>query len=213
MKTPVAVLAGCLAFGFALAPPYASAQENLIPWHRIGASGEFDMSTGDTDSALSATVGQCIAGWTGTDPPIEPAAAAGFWYVVWTTGTHVYVGWNWLSLPNHPMFPEASAVFDPWVRNNLFRWNRVLKSMELYPDDFTLTEVGEGYIISGRDHHDPVYSGYIAYPDYEIPLPGGGAGSATPGCSTCARSGCSSATTARARCAPAGMTTTHPTRG
>jgi hypothetical protein len=163
-----------LVVGLALAFAPLAAQENLVQWHRIGASGQFDMSTGEGDMALSATVGQGIAGWTGTEPPIEPAAAAGFWYVIWTTGTHVYVGWNWPSIPIHPMYPEASLVLGPWARNNLFRWNRVLKNIELYPDDFRDMEVGEGYVIWGRDHHEPLYSGYVAYPDYGIPLPARG---------------------------------------
>jgi hypothetical protein len=150
-----------------LAGSLCTAQENLVPWHRIGASGQFDMMSDDTTVGMSATVGQCAVGWSEDDA----AVGAGFWYVIWTTGMHVYVGWNWPSLPTHPMYPEASAVFGPWIRNNLFRWDRVHKTTQYYPDDFRDTEVGQGYMIWGREPQDPVYSGYVAYPDFEIPLP------------------------------------------
>jgi hypothetical protein len=132
-----------LMIGLALACAPLAADENLVQWHRIGAGSAHDMVGDDVDMGMSATVGQCITGWTGTDPPIEPAAAAGFWYAIWTTGAQVYVGWNWPSIPIHPMYD---------------------------------VEVGEGYVIwflAWRQEPCSV-SGYVAYPDYEIPLPARG---------------------------------------
>ncbi len=57
-------------------------------------------------------------------------------------------GWNWVSVPLEPTDPNAGSVFG-WdnVVNRLYRWDPVMKNLELFPDDFTDLELGRGYTL------------------------------------------------------------------
>jgi hypothetical protein len=81
-------------------------------------------------------------------------------------------GWVWFSIPAQPLDPEANAVFAPWdVTNKIMRWNRVEKRVEIYPNDFTNLEVGEGYTMFSRESMEPRYRYTPRSGDFEIPLP------------------------------------------
>jgi hypothetical protein len=86
-------------------------------------------------------------------------------------------GWNWISVPVDPINPEPSAVLGGIARNNLTRWNRQLKTFELYPDDFGALEVGDGYIFKVALGLGEIQTSFLGVPrqgtqDIWLPDPG-----------------------------------------
>jgi hypothetical protein len=81
-------------------------------------------------------------------------------------------GWNWLSIPVWPDNPDpASFLGAENVTNRLIRYDRLLKTAELYPDDFTTVAVGEGYALYASHVLDSQFGGVGTGGDFAIDLP------------------------------------------
>jgi hypothetical protein len=84
-------------------------------------------------------------------------------------------GWNWISIPEPPLAPDAGAIFGfENVRNKLYRWDPVAKTIETYPDDFSELEVGRAYVLWSDGDLAPVYYAGAGDASREVALPSAG---------------------------------------
>jgi hypothetical protein len=82
-------------------------------------------------------------------------------------------GFNWFSIPWTPtVSSEMSDVLGFNARNKVFRWDPIVKNLELYPDDFTDIEVGRGYKMWLPDPIDVSYWATPGPDEVEVPAPG-----------------------------------------
>jgi hypothetical protein len=57
-------------------------------------------------------------------------------------------GWNWISFAKLPTNGDPTQLLPrSAIENKLFRWNPVVKTYELYPNDFQAVEFGRGYLL------------------------------------------------------------------
>jgi hypothetical protein len=126
--------------------------------------------------------------WFGSpDDPSGQNPAANFEFVlegptgVLTTspsrGTQLRAGWNWIAFPLIPNGSRDPAdIIGEQVRNRLYTWDAIDKTIYLYPDDFTTINLGRGYILRLDESISVVMSGWSGCPaTREIPVPLAGA--------------------------------------
>jgi carboxypeptidase T len=81
-------------------------------------------------------------------------------------------GWNWLSIPAWPDNADPAALFGAAnVVNKLMRYDRVRKTIQLYPDDFGTMAVGEGYALFAQHILAPAFEGVATGGDFRADLP------------------------------------------
>jgi hypothetical protein len=84
-------------------------------------------------------------------------------------------GWNWISIPLEPLDRDAASIFGAeFVTNKLYMWDRVRKTVLLYPDDFHDLHIGEGYMLRSGVVQTPSYLGLAWHSDVYISLPTAG---------------------------------------
>jgi hypothetical protein len=84
-------------------------------------------------------------------------------------------GWNWFSIPIIPDDPSVASIFGAHdVTNRLYWWDPVLKTMTLYPDDFTTLGVQESYLALLNDTFQITVAGAPTPAGYAVPIPEAG---------------------------------------
>ena len=166
-----------------LAAP-ATSDETIMPTGTVSNGGS-SWATSD-NYALQGSIGQpCVGAAMGTNA----GANAGFWNVLWVETVPagwINPGWNWISLPTHPQFPEVPVIMDVDPVNRLYKWDWLFKNILLYPNDFTEMENAMGYTLRSWADESARYSGFLnrtplddeSAPDYRsttIYIPAAGA--------------------------------------
>jgi predicted outer membrane repeat protein len=144
------------------ASPCVDAGDNGLVAGQLDVDGDARILDGDLDAAAIVDIGA-------DEVLVEEAVCP---------GDRIDAGWNWFSIPIEPLDPNAHAVLERpgenYVTANLFRWDAVAKSFELVDSDFTDLEVGRGYLLWSRDHHQPSYWGVRRRGDAYIAVPARG---------------------------------------
>jgi len=98
-------------------------------------------------------------------PPIRVTSPLGF----------LNPGWNWFSLPVTPIDNTVAGIFSGYnVENVLYRWDPVLKTIQLYPNDFTTLSTNESYVLRLAADMQVSYDGYPTAPGSAAPVPEAG---------------------------------------
>ena len=108
--------------------------------------------------------------------PYEGTASAIDTSAVTTSPTGwINPGWNWISFPLQPQNADPGSILGSAIAtNNLFRWDPIGKTVELYPDDFQTVETGRGYVLFANVDVPASYRGWAKADGFEIALPAQG---------------------------------------